>query len=75
MIYEGYKGNGYGPEALAKIIDCTNMNELFIILRRDNKISRETVMSVGFVPIESNDSTVTYRYKKLNKTLKKCGNE
>ena len=74
-ISEGYKGNGYGPEALSKIIECTNMNELFIILRRDNKVSRETIMSVGFIPIESNDSTITYRYKKINKVLKKSSNE
>jgi hypothetical protein len=74
MIYEGFKGNGYGPEALSKMIECTNMNELFIILRRDNDISRETVVSVGFLPIETNDSTVTYRYRKPNKTLRKVIN-
>jgi hypothetical protein len=74
MIYEGFKGNGYGPEALSKMIECTNMNELFIILRRDNDISRETVISVGFLPIETNDSTVTYRYRKPNKTLRKVIN-
>lgn len=74
MIYEGFKGNGYGSEALSKIIECTNMNELFIILRRDNEVSRQTVVSIGFMPIESNDSTVTYRYRKPNKSLKKIIN-
>ena len=73
-IYEGFRGNGYGREALSKVIDCTNMSELFIILRRDNDISREVVVSVGFLPIETNNSTVTYRYRKLNKTLKKVIN-
>ena len=74
QIYDGFRGNGFGPEALSKIIECTNMSELFIILRRDNEESRLTVTSVGFLPIESNDSTVTYRYRKPSKSLKKIIN-
>ena len=50
------------------------MNELFIILRRDNEVSRQTVVSIGFMPIESNDSTITYRYRKPSKSLKKIIN-
>ena len=74
QIYDGFKGNGFGPEALSKIIECTNMSELFIILRRDNEESRETVIKVGFLPIETNDSSVTYRYRKPSKALKKVIN-
>lgn len=70
-IYEGFRGNGYGSEALDRIIGCTNMDELFIILKKGNDISRDTVFSLGFVPVEEGDNTITYRYKKPCKSLKK----
>ncbi len=70
-IYEGFRGNGYGPEALSKIIECTHMDELFIILKKDNDISKDVVLSIGFVPVETGDNTVTYRYKKPVMELKK----
>ncbi len=70
-IYEGFRGNGFGPEALSKIIECTHMDELFIILKKENDISKEAVLSIGFVPVEYGDSTVTYRYKKPVMELKK----
>ena len=70
-IYEGFRGNGFGPEALSKIIECTHMDELFIILKKENDISKEAVLSIGFVPVEHGDSTVTYRYKKPVMELKK----
>ena len=73
-IYEGFRGNGFGPEALEKIIECTNMSELFIILKKDNDRSREAVLSVGFMPVEDSDSTITYRYKKPSVSLKKVIN-
>ena len=70
-IYEGFRGNGFGPEALSKIIECTHMDELFIILKKENDISKEAVLSIGFVPVEYGNSTVTYRYKKPVMELKK----
>ena len=70
-IYEGFRGNGYGAEALSKIIECTNMNEIFIILKKDNDKSIETVLSIGFVQVEGGDTTNTYRYKKPTHELKK----
>ena len=47
------------------------MNELFIILRKDNIKSIEAVLSVGFVQVEGGDTTNTYRYKKPVHELKK----
>ena len=73
-IYEGFRGNGFGPEALSRIIECTNMSELFMILKKDNLRSIEAITSVGFVLVEQNDSTVTYKYKKPVKELKKTVN-
>ncbi len=73
-IYEGFRGNGFGPEALSRIIECTNMSELFMILKKDNLRSIDAIVSVGFVLVEQNDSTVTYRYKKPVKELKKVVN-
>lgn len=70
-IYEMFRGNGFGPEVLSKIIECTHMDELFIILRKDSEQSIADVLSVGFVPIEEGDNTITYRYKKNIMTLKK----
>ena len=70
-IYEGFRGNGYGPEALSKIIECTHMDELFIILKKDNDISKEAVLSVGFVPVEDGEATTTYKYKKNDVSLRK----
>ena len=35
-IYENYRGNGFGHEVLGKIIEISNMDELFIILKKDN---------------------------------------
>ncbi len=73
-IYEGFRGNGFGPEALSRIIECTNMSELFMILKKDNLRSIDAIVSVGFELVEENDSTVTYRYKKPLKELKKVIN-
>lgn len=70
-IYEGFRGNGYGPEALSKIIECTHMDELFIILKKDNDKSKEAVLSVGFVPVEDGEATTTYKYKKNDVSLRK----
>ncbi len=70
-IYENYRGNGYGHEVLGKIIEISNMDELFIILKKDNDISKEVVLDLGFVEIEHGDNTVTYRYRRPVKKLEK----
>ncbi len=70
-IYENFRGNGYGHEALSKIIEITDMRDLYIILRKDNNISISTVENLGFKLVEKNDISMTYRYRKLVKELKK----
>jgi hypothetical protein len=74
-IYENYRGNGFGHEVLGKIIEISNMDELFIILKKDNDISKEVVLDLGFVEIESGDNTVTYRYRRPVKKLEKINNK
>jgi hypothetical protein len=51
------------------------MDELFIILKKDNDISKEVVLDLGFVEIESGDNTVTYRYRRPVKKLEKINNK
>jgi hypothetical protein len=47
------------------------MDELFIILRKDSEQAIADVLSIGFVPIEEGDNTITYRNKKKIMALKK----
>lgn len=70
-IYEGFRGNGYGHQVLSKIIESSNMDELYIVLRKDNDISIEVVLDLGFEVIENGDSTITYRYRKPSMKLEK----
>lgn len=70
-IYENFLGNGYTLEALSKFIETTTMNELFVVVRKENECVRQDLERLNFKPIETTETTVTYRYKKLSKTLEK----
>ncbi len=70
-IYESFRGNGFGREALEKMIETSNMDEVFIIVKNGDDISRRVVMEIGFKMIESNDMTATFRYRKPVKKLEK----
>ena len=47
------------------------LQDEIIRLKKENDISKEAVLSIGFVPVEDGESTVTYRYRKPVMGLKK----
>lgn len=74
-IYEGYRGQGYAHEALKQMILCSGMEQVFIVLKRDNEISREAVIDLGFTVVEEDVNTVTYKYVKPAMKLEKAINK
>jgi len=70
-IYENYLGNGYTLEALAKFLETTTMNELFVVVRKDNECAKKDLESLGFKMVEATETTITYRYRKPLKLLEK----
>ena len=64
-IFENYLGNGYYLESLEKVMELTSMQQLFIIIKKDNIGAREVIEQLGY------DNNVTYRFKRPVKKLEK----
>lgn len=70
-IYEKYLGNGYTYEAFSKFIETSSMDELFIIIKRENDFALEAVEQLGFKPIEYSENAITYKYQRPVRNLVK----
>ena len=63
-IYESYAGLDYAIEALAKFIEVSSFNELFVIVRRDNKSMLGELAALDFEITNETDCTYTCRFRK-----------
>ena len=70
-IFENYLGNGYYQEALEKIMEMSSMEQLFMMIRKDNIGAMEVVERVGFEYLNQDENNVTYRFKRPNLKLEK----
>lgn len=73
-IYENYLGHGFYQEALEKMLEITSMQQLFIMIKKDNIGAREVIERVGFEVVNQDDNNLTYRYRKPSVKLMKTLN-
>jgi len=74
-IFESYLGCGYGSEALTKFIEISSLDELFVIVRKENLLMIRDLSKIGFKVTNETDCTYTFRYRKPVKKLAKVNNE
>jgi len=72
-IYEKYKNLGYAREALAKFLEVTDVEKLFIVFKKEDLENIEMFKDLGFQASDGGD-LVTLRYTKPEKQLKKIPN-
>ncbi len=65
-IYENYRGNKYALEALSKFIEITTMSELLVTMKRDAEATQKVATALGFKPIDTSESSITFKLKKGN---------
>ena len=63
-IYESYVGHDYAIEALAKFIEVSSFNELFVIVRKDNQVMLSELAALDFEITNQTDCTYTCRFRK-----------
>ena len=73
-IYEKYKNMGYAKEALAKFLEISNMEKLYIVSRKEDLENIEMLKDLGFQAGDSLGELITLRYSKPEKELKKIPN-
>lgn len=74
-IYESYADGDYLAEALGKMLEVSNMPELFVSIKRDNEVMKNIVLELGFKAQEVIDNAIVYRYKKPKVGLAKSRKE
>lgn len=70
-IYEKYAGNGYAIEALRKFIETSTLDEVITIIRKENVVTFNDLIRLGFVVINETETSYTLRYRKPCKKLVK----
>ncbi len=74
-IFQNYKGNGYGREAISKFVELANVNPVVMTIRREDVDNVEMLKDIGFVVGEYVGDLVTLRYYKEEvKKLEKIPN-
>lgn len=63
-IYESYVGHDYAIEALARFIEVSSFNELFVIVRKDNQVMLSELAALDFEITNQTDCTYTCRFRK-----------
>lgn len=72
-IYVYYKGRGYMHEALRKIIEISELEELTIHAKKGDQLQEKLIKDLGFEIIKETDSGALYSYHKPKSyTLKKA---
>ena len=70
-IYENYYNNGYLAESVSSFLEATNLENIFVVVRREDTNLISIFESIGFKIGETSAEQVNLRYRREEKQLKK----
>jgi len=63
-IYENYKDLGYLGEAISRLLEVSSLENIFVVVRKEDTESIEMFENLGFTASEYGAEQVTLRYRK-----------
>ena len=73
-IFQRAQGFGYAEEALSKFVETARINNIFMLIKREDASVIETLQKIGFVANDNGAEHVTLVYRRDEKQLKKIPN-
>ena len=73
-IFQRAQGFGYAEEALIKFLETAKINNIFVILKREDTKTIDSLVRLGFVKNDLGAEQITLMYHRDEKKLKKVPN-